>query len=121
MGSTGDVTATATTLGWAGRIERGDLIVEPPPAGYLKVSVEDLRGDVGIELYPRGSLLARELCDDAFGAGRDMPIVDTKTWARISYPPIAGSAKSVTISIDFSQPKSANAGGAHRVFVRRER
>jgi hypothetical protein len=118
-GSTGDVTATAAALGWTGRIERGDLVVELP--GYVKASVEDLRGDVGLELYPRGSLFSRELCDDAFGAGRDMPIVDTKTSARITYEPIAGSAKPVTISIDFSQPRSDNGGGARRIFIRRGR
>jgi hypothetical protein len=117
-GATGDVSATAAAMGFSGRLERGDFVVEPTPGGYTKFVIRDLRGDVGLELRPLGSLLVPAICDAEFGQGRKLPIVDVQTAASIAYPPIK-AAKSVELSMEFSRSGSANDGGAHRIFARR--
>jgi hypothetical protein len=66
----------AAALGLSGPVSRGDVIVEPPPRGWDRMTVTTAgRDGAAIEMRPAGRLLTRAVLDAEFGAGRDLPIL----------------------------------------------
>ena len=68
----GPATDVAAALGLSGPASRGDVMVDPPPPGWNRMTVTTAGG---VEVQPAGRLLTRAVLDAEFGAGRELPIL----------------------------------------------
>ena len=102
--TTGGSAQVAAALGFAGRLERGEIAVDPAPPGYSALTISmAVTAGVYVALKPAGRLLTRQVFDAGLGVGREAPRVHPDSLQIVAYV-VAGTPATCVIFAGFERP-----------------